>query len=677
MAITIPIVTDFDGRGLDRGIKQFGKLETTGQRAGFLIRKAALPAAAALAAIGASAVVAATAAAEDAAASDKLANQLDRVTDANNAALSAIEPYIGALSQQVGVADDELRPALGKLATATGNLEGAQKLLATALDVSAQTGKPLESVTTALAKAYAGNFGALNKLLPGFDQGIIKSKDFTAAQKELARLTGGAAAESADTAAGQFRRFRITLEETKESIGAALLPILDALLPILQTVANFAQRNSTVFVVLGGVFAGLAVTILAVNAAMNVLAFVSQLTGVSMAAVAGPVGIVVAALALLATGFVIAYNKSETFRNIVNAVLDRLRPIASFITDVLVVAFKIFIAYVNLLITPLRVLKNLLGDVIDFFKNFGQKDMTEAEVEQATEWLKNVRKNADETSAGIRRLTADFGVMGNKVAIAVRSARGNLQSLAAGVGTLAGKKASAAATKQADDLEKIFTGQVDARREGELRAAVAAAQTEQQRAEAQMQLDDFLTQQRIKNLRETAAAQAAAAEQSTADLAASFNLGLINAEQFKTGLSQIIGSGYGEELGNAFVTSFTSAIAETLAQLQELTGMRGRGEFSNAPLPQGIKDARKPPKKPKKPRRMATGGIAMGPTLALIGEAGPEAVIPLGGRRAQVGMGMTINIDAGLISTPDQIGQQIIEAIQSAQRRSGPVFAPA
>ena len=672
MAITIPIVTDFDGRGIDRGIKQFGKLETTGQKAGFLIRKAALPAAAALAAIGAGAVVAAKAAAEDAAASDKLANQLDRVTDANKAALSAIEPYIVALSQQVGVADDELRPALGKLATATGNLEGAQKLLATALDVSAQTGKPLESVTTALAKAYAGNFGSLNRLLPGFDQGIIKSKDFTAAQKELARLTGGAAAESADTAAGQFRRFQITLEETKESIGAALLPILDALLPILQTVANFAQRNSTVFVVLGGVFAGLAVAILAVNAAMNVLAFVSQLTGVSMAAVAGPVGIVVAALALLATGFVIAYKKSETFRNIVNAVLDRLRPIASFITDVLVVAFKIFIAYVNLLITPLRVLKDLLGDVIDFFKDFGQKDSA-----VVPEWLKNVRKNADETSAGIRRLTADFGVMTNKVAIAVRSARGNLQSLAAGVGTLAGKKASAAATKQADDLEKIFTGQVDARREGELRAAVAAAQTEQQRAEAQMQLDDFLTQQRIKNLRETAAAQAAAAEQSTADLAASFNLGLINAEQFKTGLSQIIGSGYGAELGNAFVTSFTSAIAETLAQLQELTGMRGRGEFSNAPLPQGIKDARKPPKKPKKPRRMATGGIAMGPTLALIGEAGPEAVIPLGGRRAQVGMGMTINIDAGLISTPDQIGQQIIEAIQSAQRRSGPVFAPA
>jgi phage-related protein len=74
--------------------------------------------------------------------------------------------------------------------------------------------------------------------------------------------------------------------------------------------------------------------------------------------------------------------------------------------------------------------------------------------------------------------------------------------------------------------------------------------------------------------------------------------------------------------------------------------------------------------------RLAQGGIVMRPTLALIGEAGPEAVVPLRGRS---GMGQTINIniEAGLVSTPDQIGQQIIEAIQRAQRRSGPVFAPA
>jgi hypothetical protein len=73
---------------------------------------------------------------------------------------------------------------------------------------------------------------------------------------------------------------------------------------------------------------------------------------------------------------------------------------------------------------------------------------------------------------------------------------------------------------------------------------------------------------------------------------------------------------------------------------------------------------------------MAAGGIVTGPTFALIGEAGPEAVIPLD-RMGSMGGGITVHVNAGLVSSPDQVGQQIIEAIQKAQRRSGPVFAPA
>ena len=74
---------------------------------------------------------------------------------------------------------------------------------------------------------------------------------------------------------------------------------------------------------------------------------------------------------------------------------------------------------------------------------------------------------------------------------------------------------------------------------------------------------------------------------------------------------------------------------------------------------------------------LAAGGIVTSPTLALIGERGPEAVIPLTGPNAGMAGGMNITVQAGLISTPDQIGQQIIEAIQRAQRRSGTVFAAA
>jgi hypothetical protein len=83
---------------------------------------------------------------------------------------------------------------------------------------------------------------------------------------------------------------------------------------------------------------------------------------------------------------------------------------------------------------------------------------------------------------------------------------------------------------------------------------------------------------------------------------------------------------------------------------------------------------------------LAKGGIVTGPTFALIGEAGPEAVVPLSGpympdflQGDGGGGGTTINIQvqAGLVSSPDQVGQQIIEAIRRAERRSGQVFAAA
>ena len=75
---------------------------------------------------------------------------------------------------------------------------------------------------------------------------------------------------------------------------------------------------------------------------------------------------------------------------------------------------------------------------------------------------------------------------------------------------------------------------------------------------------------------------------------------------------------------------------------------------------------------------LADGGIVTGPTLALIGERGPEVVVPLSGRNSGgLGGGINITVNAGLVSTPAQIGQQIIEAIQKAQRQSGQVFASA
>jgi hypothetical protein len=78
--------------------------------------------------------------------------------------------------------------------------------------------------------------------------------------------------------------------------------------------------------------------------------------------------------------------------------------------------------------------------------------------------------------------------------------------------------------------------------------------------------------------------------------------------------------------------------------------------------------------------KLAKGGIVMGPTNALIGEAGPEAVIPLSGANSARGaMGSTINItvNAGIGTDGTLVGRQIVESIKRYERSSGPVFARA
>ena len=78
--------------------------------------------------------------------------------------------------------------------------------------------------------------------------------------------------------------------------------------------------------------------------------------------------------------------------------------------------------------------------------------------------------------------------------------------------------------------------------------------------------------------------------------------------------------------------------------------------------------------------KLAKGGIVMGPTNALIGEAGPEAVVPLSGANSARGaFGSTINItvNAGIGTDGTVVGRQVVEAIKRYERSSGPVFARA
>jgi hypothetical protein len=74
--------------------------------------------------------------------------------------------------------------------------------------------------------------------------------------------------------------------------------------------------------------------------------------------------------------------------------------------------------------------------------------------------------------------------------------------------------------------------------------------------------------------------------------------------------------------------------------------------------------------------RLANGGIVTNPTLATIGEAGPEAVIPLN-KLGQGGATYNITVNAGIGTDGAAVGRQIVDAIKRFERSSGPVFASA
>lgn len=330
MAINIPIISSLDTKGFDKAKREFEQLEGIGAKSAYAVRKAAIPAAAAVGALGVAAFDAAKGAMEDAAAQAQLAQTITKNTKATKDQIATNEDWISTQGRLLGVADDELRPVLARLVTQTKSVQKAQEGAALAMDIAAATGKPLGTVTEALAKAYGGNTRALAKLSPELKDLIADGMTADEAFKKLGDTFGGAATTKANTAQGQFQRLSLSLSETKETIGAALLPIIEKVLPVLQKFGDWASNNTGTFLVVAGVIGGIATAVLAVNAAMSVWsattkAFTAVQAAFNAVMAMNPITLIVVAIAALVAGLVLAYRRFEGFRNLVDAVFTGIK----------------------------------------------------------------------------------------------------------------------------------------------------------------------------------------------------------------------------------------------------------------------------------------------------------------------------------------------------------------
>ena len=245
----VKITFDADFDELKRGIKG---AETEVQGFGDKMGKFGKMAGAAFAVAGAAALAYAgvllkqgvESAIADEQAQAKLATTLQNVTGATDAQIAAVESQILQTSLLTGLTDDQLRPSFERLVRATQDSDAALKLQSVAIDVAAGSGKSLEAVTNAMAKAAEGNTASLAKLGIGLTSAQLKTMSMEEITAKLADTFGGQAAVQADTFAGKMAILKVAFDEGKETVGSF---VLDAITPMINTVVKTVIPAITAF----------------------------------------------------------------------------------------------------------------------------------------------------------------------------------------------------------------------------------------------------------------------------------------------------------------------------------------------------------------------------------------------------------------------------------------------
>lgn len=679
---------------------------------------------------------AAQAAAQDQKAQLKLAKTLQNVTGATDSAIAATEKFITTQQFATGVSDTELRPALENLVRATGDIGKAQELLKLSLDVSAGSGRDLSIVSLGLTRALGGNFASLSKLGIVIPENIKKSKDFAQVQEYLNKLFGGQAAVAAGTFSGKLAIMRERLAEAQETIGGLLLPILSRLvesftknvMPAIERVIQVIQFQgagagleaigtevANLITNLDGtakavknvilVFLGIKTVIplvsalrgawIAVSASIGATATATQIaTGVMKRALisTGIGALVVAAGFLVAKIYDIAIaaeatdkevkfmesNGTTAFRNMSREAYLTKNAIDTNIVSLNAVALAASRASDQLENAGIRNVK--AGNVPIPVKVPGTNTSTDNSASNAAKGASKAAKKAAEMAKEVARQAAKAASALQKMNDKLSAAREKLAKAKEAFASFRdGVKDSINGLLNFGDAATAETGTFLQNLRAQANGIVSFASKVQQLIK--MGLSEAAIQQVLAagaeagtKIADELIAGGASAIAETNRLVASVNtaataLGQAGATAFyQAGITQ----------GQAMVNGIIAAIKKS--------GFRIVGGF--AALPENLQKALDAGKLSKDQIKqlntllkgvpaLAEGGVVNKPTLALIGEAGPEAVIPLSKMGGSGGNSYNITVNAGIGTNGAQVGREIVDAIKRYERASGPVFASA
>jgi phage-related protein len=347
MAVVVPIVSEWNPKGVNRSLADIKKAEGGWAKTGAAFKSALVPATAALGAVGFAAFSAGKDAEEARKANARLSAVFDSIGYPQLA--SDAQDFADALALQIGVDDEIIKAGQAKLATfseVAKSSETMARATGLAADLAATGFGDISSSSTMLGKALQDpvkGMSALGRAGVTFTaqqkkqvKAMVEAGDAAGAQAlilgEVEKQVGGVAKASASTT----DKMAVQWGELKETFGESALPIMDALLPALEAVSGWITRNKALFIGLTVTIAGLAAAVVVVNAAMAVWSAGLVAFGVIQSVTkavkawtvvqwllnaslwANPIVLIVAGIVALIAVIVVAYKKSETFRRIVD-----------------------------------------------------------------------------------------------------------------------------------------------------------------------------------------------------------------------------------------------------------------------------------------------------------------------------------------------------------------------
>jgi predicted nucleic acid-binding Zn-ribbon protein len=341
MAINIPIVSEFNNAGLKKAQREFQRLEKTSQKVGFALKKAFVPATAALGGL-------AVAGAKMVAAGEQAATA--------NARIEQIATSMGLFGDQTGKVTDRLVKLANEQARLTGvnqnTIKESQALLLTFKDIASsadEVGGAFDRATQLTLDMASAGFGsvtdnakqlgkALNDPIAGLTALRRSGIQFTEAQQDQIRtlVESGQVLEAqnmileeienqvggtAEATANSTDKMKVAFSQASESIGMALLPAVEALVPMLIKFSDFAAENKDIIIIAAGAIGGLSAAIVVANIGMKIYTATTAIATAAQWAFNTAVGAVVLPVVAVAafTGALIALERasdkaSRTFR---------------------------------------------------------------------------------------------------------------------------------------------------------------------------------------------------------------------------------------------------------------------------------------------------------------------------------------------------------------------------